>query len=50
MAIIVWGSTRFNLTAFIAQHFIYDMFCFLGDFDIANYADDTTPYNAHKNY
>ena len=28
--------------------FIYDMFYFLEDFDIANYADDSTPYNADK--
>ena len=25
------------------------MFCFLEDFDLANYADDFTPYNADKN-
>ena len=26
-----------------------DMFCFLEDFDIAHYADDSTPYTADKN-
>ena len=29
--------------------FICDMFYFLEDFDIANYPDDSTPYNADKN-
>ena len=29
--------------------FICDMFYFLEDFDIANYGDDSTPYNADKN-
>ena len=29
--------------------FICDMFYFLENFDIANYADDSTPYNADKN-
>ena len=27
----------------------YDMFYFLKDFDIANYADDSTPFNVDKN-
>ena len=25
------------------------MFCFLQDIDIANYADDSSPYNAYRN-
>ena len=29
--------------------FICDIFYLLEDFDIANYADDSTPYNADKN-
>ena len=29
--------------------FICDMFCFLENFDIANYADESNPYNADKN-
>ena len=44
---IIWGSTRFNLRAFIVQYF--HMFYFLENFDIANYADDSTLYNADKN-
>ena len=31
------------------NNFIRDMFYFLEDFDIANYADDSTPYNVDKN-
>ena len=38
----ILGTLLFNI-------FIYDMFYFLEDFDIANYADDSTPYNADKN-
>ena len=38
----ILGTLLFNI-------FIHDMFYFLEDFDIANYADDSTPYNADKN-
>ena len=37
----ILGTLLFNI-------FMYDMFYFLEDFDIANYADDSTPYNADK--
>ena len=38
----ILGPLLFNI-------FICDMFYFLEDFDIANYADDSTPYNADNN-
>ena len=38
----ILGPLLFNV-------FICDMFYFLEDFDIANYADDSTPYNAGEN-
>ena len=38
----ILGPALFNV-------FICDMFYFLEDFDIANYADDSTPYNAGEN-
>ena len=38
----ILGPLLFNI-------FICDMFYFLEDFDIAKYADDSTPYNADKN-
>ena len=44
---IVWSSTRVNFRTFFVQYFICDMFYFLEDFDMANYAD-TTPYCAGK--
>ena len=37
----IFGPLLFNI-------FICDMFYFLEDFDIANYADDSTPYCAGK--
>ena len=37
----ILGPLLFNI-------FICDMFYFLEDFDIANYADDSTPYCAGK--
>ena len=47
---IIWGSTKFNLrTSLLFNIFICDMFYFLEDYDIANYADDSTPYNAENN-
>ena len=44
---VIWDSTRFNFGAFIVQHF--HMFNCPEGFDIANYADDSTPCNADKN-
>ena len=38
----ILGPLLFNL-------FMCDMFCFLQDIDIANYADDSTPYDTDKN-
>ena len=38
----ILGPLLFNI-------FICDMFYFLEDYDIANYADDSTPYNGYKN-
>ena len=43
---IVWSSTILGHLLF--NIFMYDMFYFLEDFDIANYADDSTPYCAGK--
>ena len=37
------------LGPFLFNIFICDMFYFLEDFDIPNYVDDSTPYNADKN-
>ena len=37
------------LVPLLLNIFICDMFYFLEDFDIVNYADDSTPYNADKN-
>ena len=37
------------LVSLLFSAFICDMFYFLEDFDIANYGDDPTPYNADKN-
>ena len=45
---IVWSSTMVNFRTFLFNIFICDMFYFLEDFDIANYADDSTPYCAGK--
>ena len=39
---LILGPLLFNI-------FICGMYYFLEDFDIANYADDSTPYNVDKN-
>ena len=39
----ILGPLLFNI-------FICDMFYFLGNFDIANYADDSTPFSAKNNH
>ena len=39
----ILGPLLFNI-------FICDMFYFLEDYEIANYADDTTPYSAQRNH
>ena len=38
----ILGPLLFNI-------FLCDIFYFLDDFDIVNYTDDSTPYNADKN-
>ena len=45
---IVWSSTMVNLGPLLFNIFMCDMSYFLEDFDIANYADDSTPYCAGK--
>ena len=37
------GPLLFNI-------FICDMFCFLEDYEVANYADDTTPSSSQRNH
>ena len=43
------GSTRFILGSLLFNIFSCDISYFLEDFDIANYGDNSTPYNADKN-
>ena len=45
---IVWSSTRVNFRTFVNHISISDMFYFLEDFDIVNYAHDSTSYCAGK--
>ena len=47
---ISFGFTQGSiLKSLVFSVFIYDMFYFLGNFDIVNYADDSTPYDVDKN-
>ena len=41
---IVRSSAKVNFRSFVVNIFICNMFYFLEDFDIVNYADDSTPY------
>ena len=45
----VWGTTRFNFGTTSIQHFLADLFLIHSDIDIANFADDNTPYLSAKN-
>ena len=40
----VFGVLQGSILGPLFNNFICDMFYFLGDFDIANYLDDSTPY------
>lgn len=40
--------TRFNLRPILFKIFLCDLFLFLPNIDIANYADDCTPYTINK--
>ena len=44
---IVWSFSRVKFRTFVVQYF-HMRYVFLEDFDIANYADDITPYCAGK--
>ena len=45
----VWGTARLNFGATSIQHFLADLFLIHNDIDIANFADDNTPYLSAKN-
>ena len=45
----IWGSTGFNLRTLLFNIFLNDIFYFINDISIANYADDTTTYACDKN-
>ena len=47
--ILFWVPQGSILVPLLFTIFICDMFYFLEDFDIANYADDFAPYNTDKN-
>ena len=45
-----YSSWREILGHLLFNIFICHMLYFLGDYEIANYADDTTPYSAQRNH
>ena len=45
----VWGTARLNFGTTSIQHFLADLFLIHSDIDIANFADDNTPYLSAKN-
>ena len=46
----IFSSSKFNTGPLPFNIFICDMFYFLGDHGIANYANDSIPYNAKTNH
>ena len=44
---VAWGSTGINSRAIAIQYFSLPLLYFIKGTDIANYVDDTTPYNAN---
>ena len=46
----ICSSSKFNTGPLSFNIFICDMFYFLADHGIANYADDSIPYNAKTNH
>ena len=48
---ILYGVPQSSILGpLLSNIFICDMFYFLEDYEIANYADDTTPYSAQRNH
>ena len=45
----VWGTARLNFGTTSIQHFLADLFLIHSDIDIANFADDNTPYFSTQN-
>ena len=44
-----WGTARLNFGTASIQHFLADQFLIHNDIDIANFADDNTPYLSAEN-
>ena len=45
----VWGTAKLNFETTSIQDFLADLFLKHSDIDIANFADDNTPYYSAKN-
>ena len=45
----VWSTIRLNIGTFAFQNF-YAIIYFFEDYEISNYADDTTPYSAQRSH
>ena len=45
----IWGTARLNFGTTSIQHFLADLFLIHSDIDIANFADDNTPYLSTQN-